>query len=161
MQGPSTFWVRGPIYILHIILRAAVIADYKIIMDILNIILGACAATRWRRWSAYGVGCASFSNPNIASPTSQLNLQPFHSFTYVTAHSTALPLLHLRHSSFANPSAALPTSQVIPQTFLCFTYVTGTSRGEPCIGGWKTVCGGIASYSKLLSLEVPTVLGRC
>ena len=29
---------------LHIILRAAVIADYKIIMDILNIIIGAWAA---------------------------------------------------------------------------------------------------------------------
>ena len=33
-QGSSTFWVRGPIYIFHIILRAAVIADYKVIMDI-------------------------------------------------------------------------------------------------------------------------------
>ena len=40
-QGSSTFLVRGPIYIFHIILRAAVIADYKIIMDILNIIIGA------------------------------------------------------------------------------------------------------------------------
>ena len=43
-QGSSTFWVRGPIYIFHIILRAAVIADYKIIMDILIIIIGAWAA---------------------------------------------------------------------------------------------------------------------
>ena len=43
-QGSSTFLVRGPIYIFHIILRAAVIADYKIIMDILNIIIGAWAA---------------------------------------------------------------------------------------------------------------------
>ena len=43
-QGSSTFWVRGPIYIFHIILRAAVIADYKIIMDLLNIIIGAWAA---------------------------------------------------------------------------------------------------------------------
>ena len=43
-QGSSTFWVRGPIYIFRIILRAAVIADYKIIMDILNIIFRACAA---------------------------------------------------------------------------------------------------------------------
>ena len=40
-QGSSTFWVRGPIYIFHIILRAAVIADYRIIMNILNIITGA------------------------------------------------------------------------------------------------------------------------
>ena len=43
-QGSSTFRVRGPIYIFHIILRAAVIADYKIIMDILNIIIGTWAA---------------------------------------------------------------------------------------------------------------------
>ena len=43
-EGSSTFWVRGPIYIFHIILRAAVIVDYKIIMDILNIIIGAWAA---------------------------------------------------------------------------------------------------------------------
>ena len=43
-HGSSTFWVRGSIYIFHIILRAAVIADYKIIMDILNIIIGAWAA---------------------------------------------------------------------------------------------------------------------
>ena len=43
-QRSSTFWVWGPIYIFHIILWAAVIADYKIIMDILNIIIGAWTA---------------------------------------------------------------------------------------------------------------------
>ena len=43
-QVSSTFWVRGPIYIFHIILRAAVIADYKIVMVILNIIIGIWAA---------------------------------------------------------------------------------------------------------------------
>ena len=43
-QGSSTFWVRGPTYIFHIILRAAVISDYRIIMDILNIITGTWAA---------------------------------------------------------------------------------------------------------------------
>ena len=43
-QGSSTFRVRGSIYIFHIILRTAVIADYKIIMDILHIIIGAWAA---------------------------------------------------------------------------------------------------------------------
>ena len=32
-------------------------------------------------------------------------------FTYVTAHSPTLPLLHLRHSSIPNPSFASPTSQ--------------------------------------------------
>ena len=54
---------------------------------------------------------APFSNPYIASPTSQLIVQPFHRFTYVTAHSQILPLLHLRHSSFSNPYFASPTSQ--------------------------------------------------
>ena len=36
----------------------------------------------------------------LASPTSQLIFQPFRRFTYVTAHSTALPLLHLRRRLF-------------------------------------------------------------
>ena len=94
---------------------------------------------------------ASFFNPYIASPTSQLILQPYSRFTYITAHSTSLPLLHLhhryftyvtahsptlpplhlRHSSFYNPSASSPTSQVILQLYRCFTYVTGTSRMSP------------------------------
>ena len=47
----------------------------------------------------------------VTSPTSQLIVQPFRCFTYVTAHSPTLPLLHLRHSSFSNPSFASPTSQ--------------------------------------------------
>ena len=55
----------------------------------------------------------SFSNPSVALPTSQLILQPFHRFIYVTTHSTALSWLHLRHSSFSNPSFASPTSQVL------------------------------------------------
>ena len=41
---------------------------------------------------------SSFSNTFVALPTSQLILQPFRRFTYVTAHSPTLPLLHLRHS---------------------------------------------------------------
>ena len=71
----------------------------------------------------------------------------FRRFTYITAHSPNLPLLHLRHSSFSNPSfasltsqalhlchssfsnpsAALPTSQLNIQPFRCFAYVIGTS----------------------------------
>ena len=39
---------------------------------------------------------SSFSNPSVALPTSQLILQSFRCFTYVTAHSPTLPLLHLR-----------------------------------------------------------------
>ena len=54
---------------------------------------------------------SSFSNPSVAFPTSQLILQPFRCFTYITVHSPTLPLLHLHHSSFSNPSLASPTSQ--------------------------------------------------
>ena len=84
----------------------------------------------------------SFSNPSIALPTSQLILQPFHCFTYVTvhsptpsfasptsevkwrAHSPTFLSLHLCPNSFSNPSITLPTSQLILQPFHCFTYVT-------------------------------------
>ena len=90
----------------------------------------------------------SFSKLSVASPTSQLILQPFPRFTHVTAYSPTLPLLHLRHSSFSNPSFAFntsqdfhlremcsfsklsvasPTSQLILQDFPRFTYVTAHS----------------------------------
>ena len=77
---------------------------------------------------------SSFSNSSITLPTSQLILQPFHCFTYITAHSPTLKLmssahsptflLHLHHSSFSNPSVASPTSQLILRPFCRFTYVT-------------------------------------
>ena len=44
---------------------------------------------------------------------SQLILQPFCHFTYVTAHSTTLSLLYLHHSSFSNRSFTYPTSQAL------------------------------------------------
>ena len=56
---------------------------------------------------------SSFSNLSVTSPASQLILQPFRRFTYITAHSSTLPLLHLRHSSFSNPSFASRTSQAL------------------------------------------------
>ena len=62
---------------------------------------------------------SSFSTPYFA-----IILQPFHCFTYITAHSPTLPSLQLHHSSFSNPSIVLPTSQLILQHFRCFTYVT-------------------------------------
>ena len=129
-----------------------------------------------------------FSNPSAALRTSRLILQPFRCFTYVIGtsptspgeppmpHSPTLTSLHLRHSSFSNPSAALPTSQLILQPFRRFTYVTGhsttlmlvdlrhwhftyfTQRVAHAQGDEKTVCGGLACYSKLLSLEVATVM---
>ena len=74
----------------------------------------------------------SFSNPSVALPTSQLILQPFRCFTYVTVHSLALLSLLLRHKllfnslnnelcSFSNLSVTSPTSQLILQSFRRFT----------------------------------------
>ena len=65
--------------------------------------------------------------------TSQLILQPFRRFTYVTAHSPTVPLLHLRHNSFSSPSVASPTSQLILQPFRRFTYVTTHSPNLPSL----------------------------
>ena len=56
---------------------------------------------------------SSFSNLSDTSPMSQLILQHFHHFTYITVHSPTLLLLHLHHSSFSNPSFASPTSQAL------------------------------------------------
>ena len=93
---------------------------------------------------------SSFSNPSVASPTSQFILQLFFRFSYVTScslnspgeppmlhiecvvsqiflykfHSPTFPSLHLHNSSFSNPSVALPISQLILQPFRCFIYVT-------------------------------------
>ena len=94
-------------------------------------------------------------NLSVTSLTSQLILQSFRRFTYVTTHSPTLPLLYLHHisfsnssfafpmsqlchspifpslhlcrSPFSNPSVALPTSQLILQPVHCFTYVTSHS----------------------------------
>ena len=62
---------------------------------------------------------------------SELILQPFHHFTYVTTHSPNLPSLYLRHSSFSNPSIASLTSQIFFQPFLRFSYVTSSSLNSP------------------------------
>ena len=77
----------------------------------------------WRRWSNRRVGEWAvmlvkrrkgwrMSCDVGEVHTSQFILQPFRRFTYITAHSPTLLLLHLRHSSFSNPSFASPTSQV-------------------------------------------------
>ena len=82
----------------------------------------------------------SFSNLSVTSPTSQLILQPFRRFTYVTTHSPTLPSLYLCHSSFSNPSIASPTSQFILQPFFRFSYVTSSSLNSE-----------LCSFSKLSS----------
>ena len=72
------------------------------------------------------------SNLPDISPTSQLILQPFRCFTYVTAHSPTLPLLHLGYSSFSNPSFASSTSQVLHLHHLvsrsCYEYSCARTR---------------------------------
>ena len=108
----------------------------------------------WRRKSDGSVGECSFSILSVTSSTSQLILQPFRRFSYVTAHSLTLPMLHLRHSSFSNTSFASPTSQalhlrqqssfsnlsvtsptsqLILQPFRRFIYVTAHSASLPML----------------------------
>ena len=89
---------------------------------------------------------SSFSKLSVASPSSQLILQPFRSFTYVAVHSPTILSLLLRHriftyvtwraarnerSSFSKLSVALPTSQLIFQPFPRFIYVTAHSPTLP------------------------------
>ena len=76
----------------------------------------------------------SFFNPSVASPTSQLILQPYFRFSYVTGSSLTSPdepSMHYLFSvkkheqrSYSNFSVTSPTSQLILQPFRCFTYVT-------------------------------------
>ena len=103
---------------------------------------------KWRKWRASDVGEAKgfqnelwrrgshrlFSNPSVASPTSQLIsqlakliLQTFRHFPYVTAQSPTLPSLHLRHSSFSKLPVTSPTSKLSLQPFRHFPYVSAHS----------------------------------
>ena len=69
-------------------------------------------------------GSASFSNPQIASPTSKLIFRPFRHFTYVTAHSIAIQWLHLRHRHFTYVTAHSQTLFSPLLRHRIFTYVT-------------------------------------
>ena len=75
---------------------------------------------------------SSFSNPSVASPTSQLILQPFFCFSYITGSSLTSPG-ELPQSSFSNLSVTLSTSQLILQPFRRFTYVTAHSPTLPLL----------------------------
>ena len=72
----------------------------------------------WRAAHKFSLQESSFSELSVASPTSQLILQPFRRFIYVTDHSPNVPLLHVRHSSFSNPSFASPKSQALHVFYL-------------------------------------------
>ena len=102
--------------------------------------------TMWRKWRACDVGetkecleneLCSFSKLSGTSPTAQLILQPFRRFTYVTAHSSTLSLLHLRQAnspillSFLLRHRLL--TELILQTFRHFTYVTAHSPTLPLL----------------------------
>ena len=57
----------------------------------------------------------SFSNPSVALPTSQLILQPFRCFTYVTVHSPTL----LRFSYVTSSSLNSPGEPPMSQRYIC------------------------------------------
>ena len=82
-----------------------------------------------------GKAMKGFGNEALSatSPKSQLILQTFRHFIYVTGNSPTLPLLHLHHSSFSKPSVALPMSQLILELFRYFTYVTSHSTTLPSL----------------------------
>ena len=89
----------------------------------------------------------SFSNPSVASPTSQIMLQPFFRFSYVIGSSlmspgeppitlNTQPFRWFTYVTAHSPTllVATPMSQLILQPFIHISYVTGsslTSPGEP------------------------------
>ena len=124
---------------------------------LLSLLLRLTIFTYVTWWAAHDVKNGWDSRGTVVTFRAELILLSFRHFTYVTAHSSTLPLLHLttahsptlpslylRHSSFFNPSVAspdhssfsnlsgtLPTSQLILQPFHCFTYIIGTSPTSP------------------------------
>ena len=72
--------------------------------------IGGFTYVTWRAAHDSGKGKYQLS---AASPASQFILQHFRRFTYVTANSPTLALLHLGHSSFSNPSLASSTPQAL------------------------------------------------
>ena len=70
----------------------------------------------------------SFSNPSVALRTSQLILQPFHCFTYVTVHSPTLLSLFLHHKLFTY--VTWRATQVLSQEH-CSNFINMLFRGVP------------------------------
>ena len=90
---------------------------------------------------------SSFSNISVALPTSQLIVQPFCCFTYVTAHSATLLLLLLRHRLFtyvtwrAAHSFQNFSQQATAQFFL-------TRLGGPSSGRYRVLPEKFLGYSR-------------
>ena len=103
-----------------------------------------------------------FSNLSVTSPSSQLTLQTFRRFIYVTAHSPTLQLLHLRHSSFSNSSFAFPTSQVLHLIHLVSRLCSGPEfesrcrQGNNCGGQCRDFVGFFSGFFRLPIFIPPT-----
>ena len=117
----------------------------------LNIIIGAPPHSPTH--TSLHLRHSSFSNPSAALPTSQLILQLFRCFTYVIDTS---PTSHLILQPFRRFTYATAHSKILPPHHLRQRHFTW--RAAHAQGDEKTVCGGLACYSKLLSLEVATVV---
>ena len=87
----------------------------------------------------------------VTSSILQYILQSFRRFTYVTAHSPILPLLHLHHRSFSNTSFASPMSQALHLM----------SPGEPPMLVQKFLLSFLNINSLRARLCEPYCLGKC
>ena len=102
---------------------------------------------------------SSFSNASVASPMSQLILQPFHCFTYVTVHSPTLLLLLLHHKLHL-----IHLAQLILQAFRHFTYVATHSPNLPslylrhCSFSNPSFCFSYVTNSSLNSPGKPSMM---
>ena len=84
----------------------------------------------------------------------ELILQPSRRFTYVTAHSPTLPLLHLYHSSFSNPSFAFPTSHALHLIHLASRpWYYGSDIWLRSLNEWLYVCVFVWMYSSFRARE--------
>ena len=88
------------------------------------------------------VELCSFSNPSVTSPTSQLIIQPFRRFTYVTAHSPTHLSLLLRHWVFTYVTwgAALVWIKDLDKRGLACTFTRPDSARLLPVGSHEELC---------------------
>ena len=82
----------------------------------------------WRRISDVRVGERGEAYVTAHSTALPLLHIRHRHFSYVTAHSPTLPPLYLNQSSFYNPSVASPTSHLMIQPSCLFIYATAHCR---------------------------------
>ena len=101
-----------------------------------------------------------WSDLSVTSPTSQLILQPFRRFTYGTAHSPTLTLLHLRHSSLLSS----PTSQALHLRHLasrpwCYhAFVSNHSVKPPNVSITKIIASYFINTTRKNSVDYSILL---